>query len=410
MLRLFFFNIFIYFIIIKLELMLMKSKTGLLVLLILFSFFSCNKNNHEFKIEKVDNVEIAYNSNMPLYSGKSDLIKLKKILSIGKEEGDINYVLFNPSFIGIDKESNIFILDSGNYRVMKYDSLGKFIKLFGKKGSGPGEFSFPWPGCVDPVSDVIIVNDLQQYRFHFFTTLGEFKNSSKIEVRKTITQLLVNSDGNFVALERKSVSKKGAPLPFPREAKVACYSSEGKIKNSIFKHIFSYDEFENKWLRKSCIAINNDDLVYVTGIEPDIYEVNIYNQQGKLMKKVTRESKPVSYTNQEIEKFKSSAKLKKSLTKIDYPIPVMRPVVSRFTLDDNDRLWVWTGDYNIEEGWQTIDIFDKEGRYVYSFRSKELLNTTAKIFGNKLYQMEGYNEDYSRLVVYEIIDNLRTNN
>ena len=43
----------------------------------------------------------------------------------------------------MDNNGNIFILDGGNYRVLKFDPKGNFLLSFGRKGKGPGEFIRP---------------------------------------------------------------------------------------------------------------------------------------------------------------------------------------------------------------------------------------------------------------------------
>jgi hypothetical protein len=48
-------------------------------------------------------------------------------------------VINNVGSVAVDKFSNIFIADSGNYIILKFDDSGKFITKGGFYGSGDGQ-------------------------------------------------------------------------------------------------------------------------------------------------------------------------------------------------------------------------------------------------------------------------------
>jgi DNA-binding beta-propeller fold protein YncE len=52
-------------------------------------------------------------------------------------------ILQNVSAIDLDSEGNLYILDSGRNRLLKYSSAGIFIKETGGFGKGPGQFNDP---------------------------------------------------------------------------------------------------------------------------------------------------------------------------------------------------------------------------------------------------------------------------
>jgi DNA-binding beta-propeller fold protein YncE len=49
----------------------------------------------------------------------------------------------------IDQNSYIYVADSGNNRVQKFDSKGKFIMKWGTPGTGNGQMAFPIGVTVD---------------------------------------------------------------------------------------------------------------------------------------------------------------------------------------------------------------------------------------------------------------------
>ena len=71
------------------------------------------------------------------------LMTLGKAGVVGDGEDTFN----QPSAVIVASDGNIFVADghgqNSNARVVKFTKDGKFIKAFGKKGSGPGEFNVP---------------------------------------------------------------------------------------------------------------------------------------------------------------------------------------------------------------------------------------------------------------------------
>jgi DNA-binding beta-propeller fold protein YncE len=61
----------------------------------------------------------------------------------------------------------------GNARIMKFDRNGKFLKTWGKKGMGPGEFDVPHTVALDSKGRVF-VGDRQNNRIQIFDADGNF--------------------------------------------------------------------------------------------------------------------------------------------------------------------------------------------------------------------------------------------
>ena len=62
--------------------------------------------------------------------------------------------------------------DSNNHCVQVFSQNGRFLRTFGKRGSGPGELSYPWVICVD--HDYVYVVEEGNHRVSVFYTSGEF--------------------------------------------------------------------------------------------------------------------------------------------------------------------------------------------------------------------------------------------
>ena len=48
---------------------------------------------------------------------------------------------FKPNGVAVDKSGNVYVGDSGNYRVKKFDPEGRFLTQWGSPGQGDGQFN-----------------------------------------------------------------------------------------------------------------------------------------------------------------------------------------------------------------------------------------------------------------------------
>jgi sugar lactone lactonase YvrE len=74
-----------------------------------------------------------------LVLNKADGKETRRFGKKGSKEGE----LFLPSNIAVDPDGNVYVSDTGNTRVVKFDPQGKFIRNFGSIGDQPGTFTRP---------------------------------------------------------------------------------------------------------------------------------------------------------------------------------------------------------------------------------------------------------------------------
>lgn len=79
---------------------------------------------------------------------------LSKIGSVGSKEGQ----LFFPTNLTIGVDNNLYVTDTGNFRVQKFTLDGKFVQSYGSIGSGLGKFARPKGISIDKEGRMYIVD------------------------------------------------------------------------------------------------------------------------------------------------------------------------------------------------------------------------------------------------------------
>jgi DNA-binding beta-propeller fold protein YncE len=120
-------------------------------------------------------------------NGAHQVLKLDRdgnvLMTLGKKgmAGTGNEEFDAPTEVAVADNGDIFVADghtgggaaAGNARVVKFDKTGKFLKTWGKKGMGPGEFDLPHTIALDSRGRVF-VGDRQNNRIQVFRPDGTF--------------------------------------------------------------------------------------------------------------------------------------------------------------------------------------------------------------------------------------------
>ena len=93
---------------------------------------------------------------------------LKTIGERGAEPGKLNV----PTNIALDKEGDLYVVDTGNFRVQVFDPDGKHIKNIGQAGDKPGSFSRPKGIALDSEDNIYVV-DAAIENFQIFNKEGQ---------------------------------------------------------------------------------------------------------------------------------------------------------------------------------------------------------------------------------------------
>ena len=131
--------------------------------LILSIFFYCGPKQEKVERYMEDGVEVIVNHLEPYkIKGETRTLDLEEEFTIDTEKDEIAN-LGIPDILGfeVDSMGEIFILRTyhgeGDF-IFKFDRNGEFIKSFGPKGQGPGEFQNPHHIALDSEDNIVILD------------------------------------------------------------------------------------------------------------------------------------------------------------------------------------------------------------------------------------------------------------
>jgi streptogramin lyase len=131
------------------------------------------KNPHQLRHDREGNVWVADNGFHTVTKFSPDG---KVLLTLGTRDksGEDQTHLNQPTDMAITPSGDVFISDGYvNSRVVHYDKTGKFVKAWGKLGTGPGEFSLAHSIAVDSKGRLYVV-DRNNGRVQVFEQSGKY--------------------------------------------------------------------------------------------------------------------------------------------------------------------------------------------------------------------------------------------
>jgi DNA-binding beta-propeller fold protein YncE len=120
--------------------------------------------------------------------------------------GSGNGQFFYPYDVAVDGSGNLYVADTNNHRIQKFDSNGNFLLKWGTQGTGDGQFYTPESIAVDGSGNVY-VTETSNHRIQKFDSNGNFllKWGSYGGGNGQFTgpnRLAVDSSGNVYAIDR----------------------------------------------------------------------------------------------------------------------------------------------------------------------------------------------------------------
>ena len=168
-------------------------------LILYFLFIAVMVLNHETSLkaqQSEDEILEMRKKMLKKFPFPENSIELENKFSFpSKELEEEGTYLFEARFISNDSSGNIYVSNSREHRILKFDPSGNLLAKIGQKGQGPGEFISP--KRVMPRKDFVVVHDSRNYRIQFLDQNGNYVKSFK--VYKIYWDMAMNDDGLIFA-------------------------------------------------------------------------------------------------------------------------------------------------------------------------------------------------------------------
>jgi hypothetical protein len=341
------------------------------MILILFVSCSSHKDGWQGEVEEVDGVTIVRNPQEPYYGELT--IEIEDDLEIGNND-DPNYQFYGVAGIALDSEQNIYVLDSGNHRVQKFDKDGHYLLTIGRKGEGPGEFMRLSSVFIDD-QDTVYLSDRR--RIQIFNGEGVFKNGLTFE--NNINDFFLDIDGNIITFifQSDEEGSKKYLVKYDRQGKIvnriaefsdvqAVQSRDSNGRTMAFKAYHQY----NCW--PYLFPVSEELFLYAY---PSAYVLTAVNNTGGVSLKIEKDAPPQPISRAEkdfiinrIEEAyeRRGRKPPRDVVEASCQFPSHRPFFYGMTVDEAGRIYVRKAPSVLDESDQVeLDIFGKDGYYLY---------------------------------------------
>jgi hypothetical protein len=139
-------------------------------------------NDNIWVVDQMTNMVIKFDPQdrlAMLLGRKAEAVPVPARPSTGDGAGQPTDLFDRPTDVAWDAAGNVFVADGlGNARIAKFDKEGKFVKSWGKKGTGTGEFANVRSIAVDAQGNVYAA-DGGNKRIQVFDNNGSFKTAFK---------------------------------------------------------------------------------------------------------------------------------------------------------------------------------------------------------------------------------------
>jgi len=279
----------------------------------------------ETRIDKVieDGVEVVLNHIEPYrIKGQPTTIALEKVLSIDLEREDLARAgLLSGGEWDVDDDGNIFVVgfkNSENF-IYRFSRTGLLTGSFGRRGQGPGELLGPSLSGVN--SGEIALSDFVGMKYVVYDLEGRLLRENKLEHPDRLGPL---GNGKFVGF---------GPQLDPA-AKAFYYTLT--LRDADFHELKVLDRYEypsdDSYLYPFFMWRISGDQIIVAN-ENRKYELWIYDLDGRLIRKIRKEYRPVRVT-EEIKEAILGPDYQKSGGSQSRYFPDPLPPLNQFFTDD----------------------------------------------------------------------------
>jgi len=285
-------------------------------------------------VETVNGVRVVHSGKEGKW-GRTPGVQIELVRTLGDVAAEDETVAFYmPAGIALDGPGNLYILDTGNHRVQKFSSDGRYLASFGRQGQGPGEFAYPDSIDIDS-ADMVWVSDPNNQRIQVLTLEGAERKTIGL-VKERVGKIhrtrsgLVMAGGGGVFFAGPGLEEKKQPLP--KLFKIL--DLEGKIAGEYGDPLDFRHPLLNQMGNQVTFAVDGNDGVYLAYLYQN--RIEKYSPEGKLLWRADRK---LDYST---DPPKDKGKREASGGGVMIQMPRMNQCAEGIAVDGSGRVWVVT--------------------------------------------------------------------
>jgi len=355
----------------------MMKKRGIFLVLLAFVAFSG------------DAQEIIENPKKPLNKNAGRIVELKEVWRIDDIGAD--YYFKYPRNLKIAPDGSLFIADQD--QLLQFDSDGKFLRNYFKKGQGPGEMQEI--GNYFFSEKAIIVHDWRLQKILWFGFNGELMKDFRIHKLPSFTLLHLFYNDNYYFFGHRIPSTEGKPSVIDVPNDLICATEKGEeVKNLISFPVESFAITSGGAGAMASIA----ELITIPYREKYLV---ISHTQDYLLKIYDIESEKIIRSfrrNYNRVKVPEGRRVGGAIGIGGKTYTTPRKYLNDVTklLEFNGLLWAMTSTADKDKG-VLIDVYDFEGQYLDNFYLKFPEEIDPILIGYRPMSISG---DYLFMVAY----------
>ena len=381
----------------------------LFIVLIMTISFRVKKTAWKGTIEEEYGVKVVKNPKKPIHDDA--VFSLKEDLALGEKERNEKHMFYLLTDMDADSSGNIYVLDSEDVNIKVYDPKGRFLKVFSRKGEGPGQLSNPIDIYIDD-KDLIYVCDSGNNRISIFDGQGDFVSSINFKEYSAGKIIGINPRGGII-LRVDKTSLESSMSFITRSYFINMYSDRFGFKKNLYSVSVPIMQHFRKgekgialsipYQKELCWTLDSSGNVYIG--ESQAYEIQVFSSLGKQIRRIEKEyeqSKVLkpdidNYVKEQFQFDKKEGIFWSTTIKQKLRFPVHKPVFEKFFFAE-DKLFVLRS-VNGNKERSFFDIFDSEGKYSCKMR----LKIRPRIWkNNKIYTVEKGEDGYHVVKRYKV--------
>lgn len=285
------------------------------------------------KVEMIDGTRAVHNGASGLWGDRPE-VSLELVRTIGEMESENEaLVFFMPSDIAFDSQGNIYVLDTGNHRIQKFDAGGNYLTTIGREGQGPGEFQYPQALAIDS-KNFLYISDMGNRKIHVLKPDGfehrtiQMTDQSPGTIRIGGSGRLVMGGGGMML-----IGPGGLDEDEDLGKLLSVVGPEGEVVREFGEKLDYKDFLMNKIGNNFHFAVDKKGFVYVTFDYQN--RIDKYSSEGRLLWTADREL-DFDVTSPK----KKSGRIAGSGGQVEIRMPDMNRCSIGIAADSEGRVWV----------------------------------------------------------------------